>query len=288
MQALMKGLETNRDAGVLYLLGPKTRKAAKDIGVIRPLAKRVIILACREKYNPHDVLGALASGADDVRSLENFPRSADEVSAMFRGGGSADGPISLDPAVVQPNSIVFVATPFDKRRTAFEPACRAALEHFNLTPLPGDHEFASKQNLMDKVRGEIAAACLVIANCSEPLNTDVILELGLAHGMGKPCFIARKRDRASSHTAWRGGAIGRIAALGGAGLCAGAIRAADLRRFDFGGAAGDFSWGAGGVSHAGALAGDAGIVCGHAGLLGAVALVSQRTAGALVWVLVRA
>ena len=90
--------------------------------------------------------------------------------------------------------------------------------------------------------------------------------LGGADGAGAGLFLPVGHGGQTLFGAGRGGERGGSAALGGAGLCAGAIRPAHFRRLDLDRAAGDFSWGAGGLSHARAVAGDAGIVRGDAGL----------------------
>jgi hypothetical protein len=84
--------------------------------------------------------------------------------------------------------------PFDARRAPFELACYSALSVLGLDPVFGDYRIALDLALLEKLKKDTAAACLTIANLSDPLNINVAIEIGLAYGLGVPCLLTWKRD----------------------------------------------------------------------------------------------
>lgn len=96
----------------------------------------------------------------------------------------------INPAL-KPNKI-FVATPFsDDYKDSYEYGIKFALEQLGLEYYRADNE-VSNRDIMCKICQELQSCGKVIANISG-LNPNVMLELGLAYGLGKKVIIVKDK-----------------------------------------------------------------------------------------------
>ena len=87
---------------------------------------------------------------------------------------------------------VFVAMPFsDDYRDIYEYGIKLALEKMGMEHFKADNEISNK-DIMCKICKEIQTCGTVIANISG-LNPNVMLELGLAYGLGKKVIVIKDK-----------------------------------------------------------------------------------------------
>ena len=87
---------------------------------------------------------------------------------------------------------VFVAMPFsDEYRDSYEYGVKIVLEQMGLEHYKADNEISNK-DIMCKICREIQSCGKVIANISG-LNPNVMLELGLAYGLGKEVIVIKDK-----------------------------------------------------------------------------------------------
>ncbi|MCH4239145.1 MAG: nucleoside 2-deoxyribosyltransferase [Oscillospiraceae bacterium] len=90
------------------------------------------------------------------------------------------------------NKKVFIAMPFDDSYLdSYIYGVVPALETNWLAPFKADNEISNK-DIMCKICNEIQSSKLAIVNISG-LNPNVMLELGLAYGIGKPVIIIKNK-----------------------------------------------------------------------------------------------
>lgn len=91
---------------------------------------------------------------------------------------------------------VFVAMPFsDDYRDSYEYGVKLILDQLSIEYYRADDEISNK-DIMCKICCEIQSCGKVIANISE-LNPNVMLELGLAYGLGKEVIVIKDKKTAS-------------------------------------------------------------------------------------------
>jgi hypothetical protein len=87
----------------------------------------------------------------------------------------------------------FIAMPFDEAYTdAYEYGIKLALKNLGMTYYRADSDVANV-DIMCKICREIQSCRVVIANISS-LNPNVMLELGLAYGIGKNVMIIKDKN----------------------------------------------------------------------------------------------
>lgn len=87
----------------------------------------------------------------------------------------------------------FIAMPFDAAYTdAYEYGIKVALKNLGMTYYRADSD-VSNVDIMCKICREIQSCRVVIANISS-LNPNVMLELGLAYGIGKHVMIIKDKN----------------------------------------------------------------------------------------------
>jgi len=91
---------------------------------------------------------------------------------------------------------VFVAMPFsDDYKDSYEYGIKIVLEQFGIDYYKADNEISNK-DIMCKICREIQSCGKVIANISG-LNPNVMLELGLAYGLGKTVIVIKDKKTIS-------------------------------------------------------------------------------------------
>ncbi len=91
---------------------------------------------------------------------------------------------------------VFVAMPFDDEyKDSYEYGVKIVLEQLGVDHYKADNEISNK-DIMCRICCELQSCGMIIANISG-LNPNVMLELGLAYGLGKKVIIIKDRKTTS-------------------------------------------------------------------------------------------
>lgn len=127
-----------------------------------------------------------------LTSQENSERESQiphhQMRKCFKTG---HGGCPLNPAYRK--NEIFVAMPFDdKYQDSFTFGIVMALEGVGLEHYRADGEITTK-DIMCKICERIQSCRLMVANISG-LNPNVMLELGLAYGLGKPVIIVKDKE----------------------------------------------------------------------------------------------
>lgn len=136
----------------------------------------------------------LANKVDsDIQTEQNkvAPIPAHQMRVCFKTGVRG---CPLSPP--EKKKRVFVAMPFsDDYRDSYEYGIKLILDQLSIEHYRADDEISNK-DIMCKICREIQSCGKVIANISE-LNPNVMLELGLAYGLGKEVIVIKDKKTAS-------------------------------------------------------------------------------------------
>ena len=126
---------------------------------------------------------------DDIRAEQNKdePIPLHQMRVCFKTGAKG---CPLNPA--EKKNKVFVAMPFsDDYKDSYEYGVKLVLDRMGIEHYKADNEVNNKDT-MCKICKEIQSCGIVIANISS-LNPNVMLELGLAYGLGKKVVIIKDK-----------------------------------------------------------------------------------------------
>lgn len=141
---------------------------------------------------------------------QSIKELADTVNSEMQAEQSKDAPIPAHQMRVcfktgvrgcplhppEDKNKVFVAMPFsDDYRDSYEYGIKIVLEQLGINYFKADNEISNK-DIMCKICCEIQSCSRVIANISG-LNPNVMLELGLAYGLGKKVIIIKDKKTVS-------------------------------------------------------------------------------------------
>jgi len=156
---------------------PSTKKTVKEVAV-NNLQSYVDDLAKQVQFE----LDGLES-ADEEKGIPSH-----QMRRCFITGHTG---CPLNPSLHK--NKVFVAMPFDdKYQDSYAYGIVEAVEAMGLDHYRADGEIRNK-DIMCKICGEIQSSRLIIANISG-LNPNVMLEQGLAYGLGKPVIIVKDKE----------------------------------------------------------------------------------------------
>jgi len=120
------------------------------------------------------------------RSKEN-PTPIHQMRICFKTGVKG---CPLNPS--EKKNKVFVAMPFnDDYKDSYEYGVKLVLDQLGIEQFKADNEIQNK-DVMCKICKEIQSCGIVIANISG-LNPNVMLELGLAYGLGKKVIVIKDK-----------------------------------------------------------------------------------------------
>jgi hypothetical protein len=125
----------------------------------------------------------------DIKLLKNKADAipAHQMRVCFKTGAKG---CPLDPT--ERKNKVFVAMSFsDEYKDSYEYGVKLVLEQKGLLPYKADTEI-NNRDIMCKICEQIQSCRFVIANISG-LNSNVMLELGLAYGLGKQVIVIKDR-----------------------------------------------------------------------------------------------
>lgn len=122
-----------------------------------------------------------------AKANKDAPIPAHQMRVCFKTGTRG---CPLDPSEKQ--NRVFVAMSFgDEYRDSYEYGVKLVLEQMGMEYYRADNEISNK-DIMCKICKEIQTCGIVIANISG-LNPNVMLELGLAYGLGKNVVVIKDK-----------------------------------------------------------------------------------------------
>ena len=122
-----------------------------------------------------------------VEQSKDTPIPKHQMRVCFKTGTRG---CPLNP--LEKKNRVFVAMPFsDEYRDSYEYGVKIVLDQMGLEHYKADNEISNK-DIMCKICREIQSCSKVIANISG-LNPNVMLELGLAYGLGKEVIVIKDK-----------------------------------------------------------------------------------------------
>lgn len=126
----------------------------------------------------------LLVSSQNRQSVASHDRSS-QLAQLFSASGVTEDDVKGDPA------LIFVMTPFHPvYRQAFE-AISGACRDMKMNPMRGDEQ-AIQGEVFPHIFRLIVRARLVVANI-DGRNPNVLYELGIAHGLGKPTILVARR-----------------------------------------------------------------------------------------------
>ena len=126
-----------------------------------------------------------------IEQSKNSPIPVHQMRVCFKSGTRG---CPLNPP--EKKNKVFVAMPFnDDYKDSYEYGVKLVLEQHGIEHYKADNEISNK-DIMCKICRELQSCGKVIANISG-LNPNVMLELGLAYGLGKEVIVIKDKKTTS-------------------------------------------------------------------------------------------